>query len=353
VAGSGGTGVANTATLTLGSSNQNWATLGTGIVKNTVTTGALTDAAASDVIAIFGGGTCSGYLKSDGTCATPGGSGTVTVVSSGALASTALVTGGGTTTLQTPSATTTVDSGGNISTQGGISTGVGGTTAGSIALAYYGTTEPSITMTGHTSGTVTVNPQAAAGTPTILWPNTSGTVATTGTSPIAVSATTGAVSCATCAVASSPGVGIAHFAGSTQTVTSSAVDLSGADVTGTLAAARMAAQYKTWACETGLGDGLNAVPAGTYLQRFCYNTTGVTVTLTGLKCFSDNAGSSTMNAAGVTLGALLTGAITCSSTIAAGTQSASVALTNGDAINFTFVSDGASKQTTWVVTGTY
>ena len=36
----GGTGVNNTATLTLGSSNQNWATLGTGIVKNTNPTGA-------------------------------------------------------------------------------------------------------------------------------------------------------------------------------------------------------------------------------------------------------------------------------------------------------------------------
>ena len=36
-AANGGTGVNNTATLTLGTSNQNWATLGTGIVKNTTT----------------------------------------------------------------------------------------------------------------------------------------------------------------------------------------------------------------------------------------------------------------------------------------------------------------------------
>jgi hypothetical protein len=45
----GGTGINNTATLTLGSSNQNWATLGTGIVKNTTTTGALSNANATDV----------------------------------------------------------------------------------------------------------------------------------------------------------------------------------------------------------------------------------------------------------------------------------------------------------------
>jgi len=47
-----------------------------------------------------------------------GGSGTVTVVGAGSLTSTALVTGGGTTTLQTPSATTTLDSSGNLSIAG-------------------------------------------------------------------------------------------------------------------------------------------------------------------------------------------------------------------------------------------
>lgn len=74
----GGTGVNNgSATLTLGSSSQNWATLGTGIVKNTVTTGAITNAVAADVVGLWT--TCtSGYLKYDGTCTTPGGGGTVT-----------------------------------------------------------------------------------------------------------------------------------------------------------------------------------------------------------------------------------------------------------------------------------
>jgi len=118
-------------------------------------------------------------------------------------------------------------------------------------------------------------------------------------------------------------------------------------------ASNIPAQYKTWSCQPGLGDGLNAITAGTYLQSTCMNTTGVTVTLTGLKCFTDNAGSSTLNASGNTLGALLTGAITCSASFAAGSQSANVALTNGDYVKFTFVADGTSKQATWVVTGTY
>jgi hypothetical protein len=122
---------------------------------------------------------------------------------------------------------------------------------------------------------------------------------------------------------------------------------------GAVTATQLAAQYSNWSCETGLGDGLNAVPAGTYLQSFCYNTTGVTVTLTGLRCYIDGGATSTMNAAGNTLGALLTGAVTCTTAFAAGTQSANVALTSGDYIKFTFVADGTAKQTTFVVTGSY
>jgi hypothetical protein len=94
-AGNGGSGVANTASFTLGTSNVNLATLGTGIVKNTTTTGALSNAASSDVIGLWTG-TCSSstYLNGAGACASPSGSGTVTSVaatvnggsSSGALA---------------------------------------------------------------------------------------------------------------------------------------------------------------------------------------------------------------------------------------------------------------------------
>jgi hypothetical protein len=56
--------------------------------------------------------------------------GTVTVVGGGSLTSTALVTGGGTTLVQTPSATATLDTSGNIATPGGITLGTGGSVAG-------------------------------------------------------------------------------------------------------------------------------------------------------------------------------------------------------------------------------
>jgi hypothetical protein len=103
-------------------------------------------------------------------------------------------------------------------------------------------------------------------------------------------------------------------------------------------------------CDTGIGDGLNAIPAGTYLQSFCFNDSGSTLTLTGLRCFTDNNGSSTLNATNSLGASLLTGPITCSNSFAAGTQSSTVTLLNGQWIEFTFVADGTSKQTTWTVT---
>lgn len=112
-------------------------------------------------------------------------------------------------------------------------------------------------------------------------------------------------------------------------------------------------QYAKFSCSPGLGDGLNAIAAGTYLQFNCVNLSGVTWTITGIKCWTDNAGTSTLNAANNAATALLTGAVTCNNTKsaggAAGTQSATVTLANNDAISFTFVADGTSKQATWTV----
>ena len=109
-----------------------------------------------------------------------GGSGTVTVVGAGSLTSTALVTGGGTTTLQTPSATATMDSSGNISTPGSIAFGTNPGDAGPVRLenntcinweiATPGTDKclkvnasdqldfnGAINLSGSTSGSITLN----------------------------------------------------------------------------------------------------------------------------------------------------------------------------------------------------
>ena len=78
----------------------------------------------------------------------------MTVVGAGSLTSTALVTGGGTTTLQTPSATSTLSSGGNISLAGTI------TGASSVTLGTNGGTGGSVVLNGSTSGSATINTSA-------------------------------------------------------------------------------------------------------------------------------------------------------------------------------------------------
>jgi hypothetical protein len=119
----------------------------------------------------------------------------------------------------------------------------------------------------------------------------------------------------------------------------------------TVNASLLAPQYSKLRCDTGLGDGLNAVAAGTYLQTNCYNDSGVTWTITRIGCFTDNAGSSTLNATNGAATGLLTGAVTCTAAAggAAGTQSATTTIASGDVIKFTWVADGTSKQTSWFV----
>ena len=128
--GYGGTGVSNTATLTLGSSNQNYAALGTGIIKNTTTTGALSNAAASDVIGLFSG--CSGtqYLGADGACHNAGGgSGTVTSVT---------FTGDGTILSSTPSSA--------VTTSGTLTAALANQTANTVLGALTATTPSDLSL---------------------------------------------------------------------------------------------------------------------------------------------------------------------------------------------------------------
>ncbi len=84
------------------------------------------DGSSTNVLSTNGAGTLSWQ---------PVGSGTVTVVGAGSLTNTALVTGGGSQTAQTPSATATLDSSGNIVTPGGITVGSGGSVGGYDAFA--------------------------------------------------------------------------------------------------------------------------------------------------------------------------------------------------------------------------
>ncbi len=106
-------------------------------------------------------------------------------------------------------------------------------------------------------------------------------------------------------------------------------------------------------CDLTIGDGLNVISAGTYPLVGCKNDSGGTITLTGVQCFND-AGSSTGDAKTSHSGTpdILTGAVTCSTTFAAGTQSATTTLLNTEWFTGTIVADGTSKRVVLHIIGT-
>jgi hypothetical protein len=123
--------------------------------------------------------------------------------------------------------------------------------------------------------------------------------------------------------ASSPGAGVAHFAGSTQAVTSSPVV--GSDMTNaTVTATQLAAQYSKGSCsEAWGGSGASfALTSGddAISNNTCYNDSGVTRTITAVKCRSDNGSNTTtvnptFGSAG-TGTTILSGALTCGNSYA-------------------------------------
>lgn len=131
--------------------------LATGILKNTTTTGIPSIAASADITVLWGGSCSSStFLRGDGQCATPAGTGTVTVVGAGSLTSGAIVTGGSAQTLQTPSGSATLNASGNMSLPGTLAvsghvtfegiTSTGGTGTGALVFG----TAPTITLNNGT-----------------------------------------------------------------------------------------------------------------------------------------------------------------------------------------------------------
>jgi hypothetical protein len=121
------------------------------------------------------------------TASTPGGgsggSGTVTQVNT-----TAPVAGGPITTTGTISIT---------GAAGQVLAGSGPAFTATPTLGVSGSAIGTLALAGNTSGTATITPQAAAGTPTLTLPNASGTFAVTASAPIVLNATTGALTAPT------------------------------------------------------------------------------------------------------------------------------------------------------------
>ena len=205
-------------------------------------TGQITATAAINALLPSQTGNSGKVLQTNGTTASwqgAGGTGTVTSITAGSGLSGGTITTTGTisltnnaTTVNSVSCalgasctvpvplvvgTTTVTSGtsGRIEyNNAGVLGELATTGTDNVALATSPTfvtptlgvaTASSMAFTGSGSGTATVTPQAAAGTPTLTLPNASGTFAVSASSPIVLSATTGALTCATCVTSSGGG----------------------------------------------------------------------------------------------------------------------------------------------------
>lgn len=107
-----------------------------------------------------------------------------------------------------------------------------------------------------------------------------------------------------------------------------------------------------WSCQPGMNGGADSIAGGTSVQRVCKNDTGIAVILTGISCQADT-GTSTCNVTNGAGTALLTGAITGTSSYANGTQTSTTSLAPGDYLIVTFVTDGVTKDLGLDVSGSY
>jgi hypothetical protein len=323
-----------------------------------LTSGVIGSAVAANVYGLWSG-TCNNttFLRGDGACATPAGSGTVTVVSSGSLTSTALVTGGGTTTLQTPAATATMDSSGNISTPGSITTGAGGSAAGYIEIGQgtapsAGTTAVTLAAPASVTSYINLLPGAAA-TGFYLGTNSAGTVTWSQVAPgtgVATWMATPSSANLRSALTDESGTGAAYFQGGdagtpsaivltnatgfptlNQNTTGTAGGLSGTAITGDVANSgntfTLATKHKTYIKSMTLFDPVTgdsgriqiSFPTAVTITRVSCSvkaatsatinlderaeatpdTTGTAVLTSGLACDTDTEVSTTFTNAGI------------------------------------------------------
>lgn len=113
------------------------------------------------------------------------------------------------------------------------------------------------------------------------------------------------------------------------------------------------AQYTEWEFKDGLVSSI-ALTSTTWLAFT--NKTAHTLTITGISCYTDNAGTSTLDVKNNAGTSYLSGVITCNNTKsgggAAGSLSGTITIPANDGATFIFTADATSTQVTGFVNGT-
>jgi hypothetical protein len=129
----------------------------------------------------------------------------------------------------------------------------------------------------------------------------------------------------------------------------------GALASGAFAAAyTLPSQYKTWACVQGLIGSAALATSGWPAVPTCYNTSGVSLTITAIRCVVDAGTGTTMAVTDGGGNNLINAAtFTCSTSWASATQSSTTTIASGGYIKWTATPDGTAKTATIEVSGTY
>jgi hypothetical protein len=290
----------------------------------------ITPATSSNVIALFGSGSCSGYLKSDGTCSTP----STTVY-------TLQVAGSGLTAGDTVNFNATTPAAGSNGVNVTFQTSKASTTD-SVSAEIVGDG----TSTHYLSGVGTWTTPAGSGGTVTGCSFTGGLISCSGSTTAAstVAGTSGGIpyfssgtTWASSGALTQYGVVLGGGGGNTPTSTAAGTatyplvantsaaptfqQLTGAGMANaTVTATQLAAQYSKGSCtEVWGGTGTsNVLTAGddAISNNTCYNDSGVTRTITAVKCRSDySSNTTTVNPS---FGSAGTGTTVCSGTLQCG-----------------------------------